>query len=325
MNSSDTVASLSPNASVDDTELEMSTAHKIAFICLWGVGLVLNIGCVPLVGYVVWSKPTWPNLLLFVLTMTDAMVVTFGLSVSVASVVDNTILQEMSSLCTYQSIVINTWYLFSYIVVLAISMDRYLAVCYPFVYNKQMSNKKFMVKGMVVLFSALIVMLLIACVPLMIGADIVPVKPGLFCFFDWTSHKTQNKLVAIINVGITSLTVGVLLFFTVATCCGIYKIVQSARMRGGNLSFTQKATQSDNSMEVKFAKLMLVVIILFAACNLPFVVSLLSFAHCCYTFLQFFISCSTSILPDCDHCADVNRVPQFRCELHCAQCIASWH
>ena len=159
MNSSDTVASLSPNASLDDTELEMSTAHKIAFVCLWAVGLVLNIGCVPLVGSVVWSKPTWPTLLLFVLTLTDAMVVTFGLSVSVASVVDDTILQEMSSLCTYQSIVINTWYLFSYIVVLAISMDRYLAVCYPFVYNKQMSNKKFMVKGMVALLSALVVML----------------------------------------------------------------------------------------------------------------------------------------------------------------------
>ena len=108
----------------------------------------------------------------------------------------------------------------------------------------------------------------------MIGADIVPVKPGLFCFFDWTSRKTQNKLVAIINIGITSLTVGILLFFTVATCCAIYKIVQSARMRGGNVSFTQKATQSDNNMEVRFAKLMLVVIILFAACNLPFVVSI---------------------------------------------------
>ena len=279
MNGSDTVASMFLNASVDDTEVEMSRSHKIAFVCLWVVGLVLNIGCVPLVGSVVWSKPTWPTLLLFVLTLTDAIVVSFGLSVSVASVVDNTILQEMSSLCSYQSIVINTWYLYSYIVVLAISMDRYLAVCYPFVYNKQMSNKKFMAKGMVVLLLASVVMLLISCLPLMIGADIVPIKPGLFCFFDWTSHRTQNKLVAIINIGITSLTVGVLLFFTVATCCGIYKIVQSARVRGGNLSFTQKATQSDNDMEVKFAKLMLVVIILFAACNLPFVVSIFS----CYT------------------------------------------
>ena len=257
----------------DDAELEMSTTHKIVFICMWAVGLLLNAGCVPIVGSVVWNRPTWPTILLFVLTLTDTTVVAFGVSVSVASVIDSSVLQEMSQLCSYQSIVINTWYLYSYVVVMAISLDRYLAVCHPFVYNKQLSSNMFIIKGLVALLLASVAMLLVACLPLMIGADIVPVKPGLFCFFDWTSHTTQNRLVTIINVSITALTVGILLFFTVATCCGIYKIVQASRMRDGNVSLTHKATQSDNELEVKFAKLMIVVIVLFAACNLPFVVS----------------------------------------------------
>ena len=251
----------------------MTMTHKVVFICLWALGLLLNIGCAPLVGWVMWKKPTWPTILLFVLTLTDAMVVVFGISISVASVADSSILQDMGPLCAYQSVVINTWYLYSYILVLAISLDRYLAVCYPFVYNKQLSNKVFIVKGVVMLVVAGLAMLVVACLPIIIGADIVPVKPGLFCFFDWTSPSTQNRLVAITNVGITSLTVGLLLFFTIATCCGIYKIVQSSRLRDGNVSFTQKVhTQSDNQMEIKFAKLMIVIIILFGACNLPFVV-----------------------------------------------------
>ena len=262
------------NVSVDDdTEPQLSMTHRVVFVCLWAVGLLLNIGCAPIVGWVMWKKPTWPIILLFILTLTDTMVVVFGISVSVASVADSTVLWNMSPLCTYQSVVINTWYLYSYIVVLAISLDRYLAVCHPFVYNKQLTNKAFVVKGVVTLLVAGLAMLVVAALPLMIGADIVPVKPGLFCFFDWTSQTAQNRLVTIINVGITFLTVGLLLFFTTATCFGIYKIVQSSRSRDGNMSLTMKVnTQSDNDMEVKFAKLMIVVIILFAACNLPFVV-----------------------------------------------------
>ena len=257
----------------DDTDIFMSMTHKVVFVCLWALGLLLNTICAPIVAWVTWKRPTWPTILLFVLTVTDAMVVLFGISVSVASVADTSVLWNMGPLCTYQSVVINTWYLYSYIVVLAISLDRYLAVCHPFVYNKQLSNKVFIVKGVVMLVVASLAMLVVACLPLMIGADIVPVKPGLFCFFDWTSRSTQNRLVAIVNVGITSLTVALLLFFTIATCCGIYKIVQSSHSRDGNVSFTQKFhTQSDNQMEVKFAKLMIVIVILFAACNLPFVV-----------------------------------------------------
>ena len=269
--------------SVDDLELSMT--HKVAFISLWAVGLVLNAGCAPIVGCVLWKRRTWPIILLFMLTLTDAIVVVFGISVSVASIAGKSVLWDLNPLCYYQSIVINTWYLYSYVLVLAISLDRYLAVCHPFVYNKQLTERAFIMKGVIVLSSASALMLLISCLPLLIGADIVPVKPGLFCFFDWTSHSTQNRIITIINVGITSLTVGLLLFFTVATSCGIYKIVQSSRMRDGNVSLTQKATtQSDNEMEVKFAKLMIVVIILFAACNLPFVVWLYTLAIASYTY-----------------------------------------
>ena len=260
------------NISVDDADLTMT--HKVAFICMWAVGLLLNAGCAPIVVCVLWKRPTWPIILLFILTLTDAMVMVFGITVSVACIADNSVLWEMSPLCYYQSIVINTWYLYSYVLVLAISLDRYLAVCHPFAYNKQLSGRTFFLKGIVVLITACAVMLLVSCLPLIIGADIVPVKPGLFCFFDWTSNSTQNRLVAIINVGITSLTVGLLFFFTVATSCGIYKIVQSSSTRDGDVSLTQKATaqSGNNEVEVKFAKLMVVVIILFAACNLPFVV-----------------------------------------------------
>ena len=262
------------NTSAEDSDSELSRSHQIIFICMWVVGMVLNTGCVPIVGCVLRNKPSWPTILLFVLTLSDAIVVVFGLTVGVAAAVDNSLLWEIGPLCTYQSIVINTWYLFSYVLVVAISMDRYVAVCHPFVYNKQMTGKASMTKGIVVLLLASVAMLLVSCLPLVVGADIVPVEPGIFCFFDWTSRTIPNKVVSIVNVGLTSLTLGVLLFFTVATCCGIYKMVQSARMRDGNVSLTQKASQSDSEMEVKFAKLMIVVIILFAACNLPFVVSI---------------------------------------------------
>ena len=269
------------NVTEDDTEPQLSMIHKVVFVGLWALGLLLNIGCAPIVGWVMWKRPTWPTILLFILTLTDAMVVVFGVSVSIVSVAKSSVMWEMSPLCTYQSVVINTWYLYSYIVVLAISMDRYLAVCHPFVYNKQLSNKAFVVKGTVTLVLAGVAMLVVATLPLMIGANIVPVKPGLFCFFDWTSGTTQNRLVAIINVSITSLTVGLLLFFTTATCFGIYQIVQSSHSRDGNMSLSLKvSTQSDNEMEVKFAKLMIVVIILFATCNLPFVVNTSSCISC---------------------------------------------
>ena len=246
------------------TDHEALMSMKVVFVCLWAFGLLLNTVCAPVVGWVMWKKPSWPTILLFVLTITDAMVVVFGISVSVVSVADSwyfglfcALTNPLSS--THGTFTHTLWYS---------HLSGPLPGRVSFVYNKQLSNKVFIVKGVALLVIAGLAMLVVACLPLMIGANIVPVKPGLFCFFDWTSHTTQNRLVAIVNIGITSLTVALLLFFTIATCCGIYKMVASSHLRDGNVSFTQKVhTQSDNQMEVKFVKLMVVIVILFAACT----------------------------------------------------------
>ena len=62
--------------------------------------MVLNTGCVPIVGCVLRNKPSWPTILLFVLTLSDAIVVVFGLTVGVAAAVDNSLLWDIGPLCT---------------------------------------------------------------------------------------------------------------------------------------------------------------------------------------------------------------------------------
>lgn len=252
---------------------EVSWPHRVAFACIWTTAFILNSLCSFLVGGVVYKKSTWPNILLFALTMADVTVVVLGLSPAVATLGKEKILWNTHELCTFQAIVINMWYLYSFLIALGITLDRYLAVCHPFTYNKELSHSSSIVKGVIILIAVGVLVLLISCLPLILDVTIKPVEPGLFCFFDWTSRTTPNRVVALINITLICGVVCALLFFTMATCFGIYKMVRSAKKRDGDVSLTNKVTAPGlNDMEIKFAKLAIVVVILFAACNLPFVV-----------------------------------------------------
>ena len=269
---------------------ELSPAHQIVFVCLWAVGLFLNLFCVIVVGSITYRKRSWPNILLFMLTLIDEAVVVLGLSPGVgAAVANNNLLWEAEGLCVYQSIIINTWDLYSYVIIVSISVDRYMAVCHPFTYNKRLNYGNSVAKGAAVLVSGGCLAVLISCLPLMLGATIRPVGPGLFCFFDWTATTTPNAIVAILNISFVSLALGVVLFCTLATCFEIYNIVRAAHNRN-NMSAANRARVESNDVEVKFAKLTIVVVILFASFNLPFVVR-----EPCSLLIS--LSCYVSILP----------------------------
>ena len=257
----------------------ITVVHKVVFLGMWAAATLLNfLNCI-IMGRTTYMKRNWPNILVFALAVADLCVLVTGLIPAVIAAFLPDLLYENPPLCYMQAILLDSWMVYSFVLVVYIGLDRYLAVCHPFHYSRRILGSGSLKRITISLFLLAVFAVFLAFMPATLGWQYRVIYPGLYCFFDWTSSGTMTIIITVINFMFVFILLAVLLYFTICICSGIFKMLQISRQRVvGIPNCRSHCRPVYKRMEMHFANLAVIIIVVFAGCSLPFAVSCL---YCC--------------------------------------------
>lgn len=257
----------------DSTAQAISPAHQAVYGGVWFVALLVNVTNCFILGRTAYVQRSCPNVLCFMLTVADVWVMMAGLLPSVIALFVKNLLENYSGLCSYQAVIINSWYIVASGLVVLVAFDRHLAVCYPFYYSRRIAGA-FGLKAISFLTMGLIILaVLLACLPLILGRRFRVLPPGIYCFLVWSNGDTRNVTVTVVNLVFGYTALFLVFSLTVTVCYGIYKMIYSGRKRTSTTNLKDPMHRSQNALEIMFAKLGIVMAIAFSASTLPLLVS----------------------------------------------------
>ena len=264
------------NSSTSDTggTPSISIAHQAIFMVVWLFATVINLLTIIIMGRSVYVRKTWPNILVFVLSFTDLFIIIVGFFPAVLVLfVDHMLLYKHTGLCNFQGIILNASYLVSFYLVASISVDRYFAICHPFLYNKNVTQTQSLRVKYCGLFVVTVLSIFVSLIPFMAQSNHVVHYPGTYCLFDWSSFNVASRLIIAINMLGYSASMIVIIFSTIKICHAAIKMKRAnAAIQMSNHKRTIRITSND--LEMNFAKLAVVVSTVFFLCSLPFEVTI---------------------------------------------------
>jgi len=263
------------NNSSESEASSIDVAHQVIFMMVWISAMVLNLLTIIIMGRSVYTRRTWPNILVFTLSFTDLLIIIVGFFPAVLVLfVDHLLLSKNSGLCNFQGIILNASYLVSFYLVASISLDRYFAICHPFLYNKSVAQTQSFKVKLLGLFIAAIISVLVSLIPFITGSSHMVHYPGTYCLFDWNSSSVTSRLIIAINMLGYAASMIVIVFSTVKICYAAFKMRRTVHSSTG-----KRSSITSNDLELNFAKLAVVISTIFFACSLPFEVCIFPFFH----------------------------------------------
>ena len=235
-------------------------AHTVVFCLLWATALLLNVTSFGLLCQAIKARCSWGNILVISISLSDTLVLILGLIPSLISLFINDLLHDAKGLCYFQYIVLNTFIVTNFFLVAFVSIDQYVATSYPFVYSvKILRNAKRSLK----IIGAILLLIVAGSIGLSVvtvasQADIEPVIPSIFCYYDFDSRKYQNIVFSLINIVLMGL-----ISIAVIVCTILIGI---------KLYSSSKSTKQQHQQQTNLAKLAAVIAIVYLSCTLPFMV-----------------------------------------------------
>lgn len=184
----------------------------------------------------------------------------------------NTTLIAMSwGACQYFGFTMTFFSLATLSLLLAMALERYLSIGYPYLYGRRVSTRC----GYVAIPCIYALWALFCCLPFFGFGSYVQYCPGTWCFIDMNPRDRADRVFANVYA-----TVMLLLVLAVAACnCFVaYHLVLMYRRRtvsrGGSVTRSRKERRSFSlSQEVEHLIILVIMTVIFVICSLPLMVS----------------------------------------------------
>lgn len=189
--------------------------------------------------------------------------------------------------CDFQATTISFLFMLSILLIVLMSVDRLLALCRPFYYDKHMIYDREKVKITAIGFGCSV--LTVSLLPAFGVSRNVLHFPGTFCLFEWGSDTVEGK--ALVYIFMSALASAMVLIVT----CNLVIVVMALRLSSRRRNSTNKPREDPEAsnarniehhhcvcgkMEVQFAKLSGAVAVSFVGCWSLFLVSMINRILC---------------------------------------------
>lgn len=243
---------------------EVPGFQKGLFVFFWLISIGLNTLCSALLMIAVHKRKSWANILLLSIALTGIVAVLFGMPLSIVSLFIYDLLIDEGALCQYQVIVFNWYILMSFFLVVFISIDQYLAVLHPFMYNtKIIRHPKRSLKIITILLFLVTSGSLSYSIVGSFLSTIAPMTPSNICYYDFLAVDTLSKFFFIVNTIAMGLMVLVILTCTILLAIKMYRMFLQA----------EDPKDTFQVQKANFGHFLLVIIIVFMTAASLFLVS----------------------------------------------------
>ncbi|MCJ8737160.1 hypothetical protein PDJAM_G00020870 [Pangasius djambal] len=185
----------------------------------------------------------------------------------------NTTLTAMSdnrSACHYFGFAMTFFSLATLSLLLAMALERYLSIGYPYLYGRRVSTRC----GYVAIPCMYALCALFCCMPFAGFGSYVQYCPGTWCFIDMNPEKSADRVFANVYA-----TVMLLMVLAIAACnCFVaYHLVLMYRRRTVNRGTSVTRSRKDRrpfslSQEVEYLILLVIMTVIFVICSLPLMI-----------------------------------------------------
>lgn len=250
--------------------------YTTLFALLWAVALILNVFNTSLLGRTVQLRATWSNVLLLALSSSDCFVVVFGGTVTLVALFYTALLRDVLVLCYIQGFLLNSSTSFSYFVVAFIGVDRYLAICHPFWYNRKILARpplKLIGLALLLLGSGAV---LFSLIPFATVPYYGPLQPPVVCWiaFNYSSGAIQDTPAAAVYITMTLVVLCIVIFCTVNVCVKLYLEFRNHIKRVESVARMTEANRRQSDAQSNFAKLAAAISMVFFMSTIPHMVRL---------------------------------------------------
>lgn len=168
-------------------------------------------------------------------------------------------------LCTYFSFMMIFAGLATVFIVGAMAVERYLAILHPYAYESHVRPARVKyVMGLI-----LLVAVLISCLPLVGLGRNVCYFPGTWCFFDFYSDRTADKIFSFFYASLGLLVIAATAVCNIAVMCTLLRM----RRISTTLGKSNEGRTLNMTSEMQMIFFLAGIVVVFATCYVPLMVS----------------------------------------------------
>ncbi len=254
-----------------DTDVHIGPVFGTVFISLWVIAIVLNSVSSLLLLKETHKRHSWANILLFCIALLDLLVLFVVLLPAVVAIFIKDILETNPALCYFQGCALNALVLFTFFLAVYVSIDQYLALCHPFMYNTKIL--RYPNRSMKIMISVLCMLFLFSIIhsvlPKAIGADFGPLSPPILCYYNLHSSLIQNTVFSCINITLFIVNSCVLLYCSISVGYQFFRL-HHGLVRYSSSTIAGPSRTAVDRQQVALAKLSVIIAIVFLSCSTPF-------------------------------------------------------
>lgn len=194
------------------------------------LGIVGNTFVLIIIVRILKHRKSIPNLLIFMLTITDLITLPLTYTQAVLSHFQGEYFLGGQGSCDFHSTAITFCNYMSMLALCLISLDRFVALSYPFCYKDHVlydDNRKF--RLMALLLPLTMVIGVLSVLPLLGMSRNVLQYPGSYCLFDMTHRTTLSAMLIGIHVTFIGMFLVVIITTNIGVCMQAHRLIQKIK------------------------------------------------------------------------------------------------